>query len=88
MGEIRGLVYILCAATSLGGALLLLRGGLSGGGRLLLWASFWFFAMTLNNVLLYANFVLLPDVDLTLVARVATTLGIVVLNVGLIWHTT
>lgn len=88
MAEIRGLVYLLCTATALGSAVLLLRGGLSGGGRLLIWASLCFFAMALNNVLLYANFVLLPNVDITLAARLLTMVGIVLLNIGLIWHTT
>lgn len=88
MGEIRGLVYILCAATALVSAILLLRGALAGGGRLLLWSSLCFFAMTINNILLYANLVLLPDIDITLAARLVTMVGIVLLNVGLIWHTT
>jgi hypothetical protein len=84
-----GLVYILCAVTSLGSAVLLLRGALArGGGGLLFWSSLCFFAMALNNVLLYMNFIVLPHVDLLLASRLATVLGIVLLNIGLIWHTT
>jgi hypothetical protein len=83
-----GLVYILCAVTSLGSAVLLLRGALSRGGGLLFWSSLCFFAMALNNVLLYMNFIVLPDVDLLLASRLATVLGIVLLNIGLIWHAT
>ena len=84
-----GLVYILCAVTSLGSAVLLLRGALArGGSGLLFWSSLCFFAMALNNVLLYVDFVLLPDVDLELTSRLATVLGIVLLNIGLIWHAT
>ena len=83
-----GLVYILCAVTSLGSAILLLRAGLSRRNGLLFWSSFCFFAMALNNVLLYLNFVVYPDVDLLLPARFVTAVGIVLLNIGLIWHAT
>jgi hypothetical protein len=83
-----GLVYILCAVTSLGSAVLLLRGAWSRGGGLMFWSSMCFFAMALNNVLLYINFIVLPDVDLLLASRLATVLGIVLLNIGLIWHAT
>lgn len=84
-----GLVYLLCAATSLASALLLLRGALlQGGGGLLLWSSLCFFAMAANNVLLYVNFVVLPDVDILIAAKLFTLAGIVVLNIGLIWHST
>ena len=44
--------------------------------------------MAANNVLLYANYVVFPDVELLIAARLATVLGIVLLNIGLIWHTT
>jgi hypothetical protein len=83
-----GLVYILCAATSLVSALLLLRGALRSKSGLLFWSSFCFFAMAANNVLLYINFIVLPDVDLLMAARLATVAGIVLLNIGLIWHAT
>jgi hypothetical protein len=84
-----GLVYILCAVTSLGSAVLLLRGALSrGGGGLLFWSSLCFFAMAANNVLLYMNYIVFPDVDLLMASRLATMLGIVLLNIGLIWHST
>ena len=84
-----GLVYILCAVTSLGSAVLLLRGALArGGSGLLFWSSLCFFAMALNNVLLYMNFIVLPEVDLLLASRLTTVVGIVLLNIGLIWHAT
>jgi hypothetical protein len=84
-----GLVYILCAITSLGSAVLLLRGALSrGGGGLLFWSSLCFFAMAVNNVLLYMNYIVFPGIDLLMASRLATVLGIVLLNIGLIWHST
>jgi hypothetical protein len=81
-----GLIYILCALTSLGSALLLFRGALRRREGLLFWSSMCFFAMAVNNLLLYLNFIVLPDVDLLTASRLATLVGIVVLNFGLIWH--
>ena len=65
-----GLVYILCAITSLLSAVLLLRGAFSrGGSGLLFWSSLCFFAMAVNNGLLYVNFIVLPEVDLLMASR-------------------
>ena len=83
-----GLVYILCAVTSLGCAVLLLRGSLRTHNGLLFLSSLCFFAMTANNVLLYVNFILLPDVDILIFARLAAVVGVVLLNVGLICYAT
>ena len=83
-----GLVYILCGLTSLLSGALLLRGALSRGGGLLLWSSLCFFCMAANNALLYLNFIVFPEVDLLMAARLATLVGIVLLNIGLIWHAT
>jgi hypothetical protein len=44
--------------------------------------------MAANNVMLYVNFIILPEVDLLMVARLCTVVGIVLLNIGMIWHTT
>jgi hypothetical protein len=83
-----GLVYILCAVTSLGCALLLLRGSLQSRNGLLFWSSLCFFAMTANNLLQYVNFIVFPDVDILIIARLSAALGIVLLNIGLICYAT
>ena len=83
-----GLVYILCAITSLGCAVLLLRGSWQNRNGLLFWSALCFLAMTANNVLLYINFILLPEVDILIVARLAAMVGIVLLNIGLICYAT
>ena len=82
-----GLVYILCAGTALFSAALLLRGAYARRGGLLFWSGLCFLAMAISNVLLYLNFVVYPEIDLIIAARSVTAIGIVVLNVGLIWHT-
>ena len=84
-----GLVYILCAVTSLISAILLLRGArpLAPANGLLFWSSMCFFGMTANNVLLYLNFVVFPEIDLMMAARLTTLIAVLLLNFGLIWHT-
>jgi hypothetical protein len=81
-----GFIYLLCAATSLGSAGLLLRGALKSRGGLLFWSSLCFLAMAVNNVLLYLHFIVFPEVNLLIAARAVTLVGIVLLNIGLIWH--
>lgn len=81
-----GFVYILCAITSVISAALLLRGALRHGNRMLFWSAMCFLAMAANNSLLYANFIIFPDVDLLTAARIATLIGIIMVNYGLIWH--
>lgn len=83
-----GLIYILCAITSLGSAALLFRGAVHRRNGLLFWSSLCFLAMAVNNVLLYINFVVLPEVDLLIAARLAMVIGVLLLNFGLIWHST
>ena len=83
-----GLVYILSGVTSLVCAVLLLRGSWQNRNGLLFWSGLCFLAMTANNVLLYINFILLPDIDILVVARLTAVVGIVLLNIGLICYAT
>jgi hypothetical protein len=83
-----GLVYILCTVTSLGSAGLLLRGAIARRNGLMFWSSLCFFAMALNNTLLYLNWYVFPEVELRVAARLVTIAGIALLNIGLIWHAT
>jgi hypothetical protein len=79
-------VYGLCAATSLVCAVLLLRAYFSSPAPLLLWSSLAFVALTINNVLLFADFAIVPETDLSL-ARNATAAGaVMILLGGLIWE--
>ena len=85
-------VYILCAATSLACAVLLLRGYLrSRRMRFLLWGSLCFVALAANNVLLFIDRVVMPETDAILgvqfsVWRAGTALvGLLLLLYGLIW---
>ncbi len=80
------LVYILCAATSLCCAFVLLKSYARNGLRLLLWSGICFTCLAVTNVLLFVDFVILPAVDLALLRNSITLVGILVLLYGLIWE--
>jgi hypothetical protein len=79
------LVYGLCGATSILCAILLLRGYRSSRARLLFWASLCFIGFALNNVMLFVDLVLVPDVDLYMWRTLPALAGVLVLLFGLIW---
>lgn len=78
-------VYALCALTSLGCALLLWRSFRVNRARLLFWSGACFAGLFLNNVLLFVDLVVVPNVDLS-VPRAAVALGTLALFIyGLIF---
>ena len=80
-------IYVLCALTALICALLLLRGYFRSRVRLLLWCSFAFLAMTVENVILFVDIAVVPTVDLSLIRRLIALGGVALLLYGLIWET-
>jgi len=78
-------VYILCALTSCACAALLLRAWLRSHMRLLLWFGLCFVGMAANNILLFIDLVLVPEVNLELWRNVSALLGLSLLIYGLIW---
>ena len=80
-------IYALCALTAIACAWLLARGYRRGHARLLLWSSIAFGLLALNSVLLYADLVLIPDVDVSVLRHVTALAGVAVLLVGLVWET-
>lgn len=81
-----GLVYVLCAATSLICAILLWRGYRQSGVRLLLWSSLCFIGLALNNALLFIDLKLALENDLFVLRSVPALVGIMLLLYGLIWE--
>jgi hypothetical protein len=80
------LVYALCAFTSIACAVLLLRGYSATGARLLLWAGLCFVGLALNNVLLFVDLGLAPELDLSLWRSLPTIAGLALLTYGLVWE--
>jgi hypothetical protein len=77
-------IYLLCAATSLVAAWLLLRQYRTRRTPLLFWSSLAFLGLATNNVLVYIDLGLLTGVDLALPRSIAGTVALVVLVYGLI----
>ncbi len=80
-------VYGLCAATSALCAVLLWRAYARSKVHLLFWCSLGFIGLCANNILLFADRILLPALDLSIVRIVPGLLGLAVLCFGLIWAT-
>ena len=79
-------VYSLCALTSIACAVLLLRAWRASRVQLLMWSALGFAGLAVNNVLLFVDRVLVPDVDLTLYRDVSGLAALSVLLFGLIWE--
>ena len=78
-------VYILCAATSMACAVLLLRAFSRSRARLLLWSGLCFVFLALNNAFLYVDLAVMREVDLRLVRHALALAGLLLLVWGLIW---
>lgn len=79
-------IYVLCTLTALACTWLLLQAWRRNGFRVLLWSGLCFAGLTLNNLLLVIDKVVLPDVDLSIWRTLAALLAMTVLLFGLIWE--
>jgi hypothetical protein len=83
MGSI---VYALCTVTSFTCAALLMRRYSVERHRLLLWSGLCFWGLTINNILLFTDLILLPtQVNLALARSATAAASLLALLVGLIW---
>ncbi len=80
------LMYLLCAATSILCMVLLMRGYAHSGSRLLLWSMLCFVGLALNNLLLFFDLVILPNLDLRWLRYGVALAAISVLIYGFIWE--
>ena len=81
--------FILCllaVLTSIGCMVLLLRGYGRTGLRLLLWSALCFVCLSVNNVLLFLDLVVFPDIDLRAYRLIAALVGVLFLLYGFIWE--
>jgi hypothetical protein len=86
MSDMAGVVYMLCALTALLCAHLLLRTYRRSRYQLLLWSGLCFVGLTVNNLMLVLDKLVLPWIDLSTWRLVPALLGMLVLLYGLIWH--
>jgi uncharacterized protein DUF5985 len=78
------LIYLLCAATSVVAALLLIRQYRSSRTPLLFWSSIAFLGLAVNNLLVYLDLGVFTTVDLALPRTIAGAVAMIVLVYGLV----
>ncbi len=80
------LIYILCFLTCCGCAFLLGKAYRASKSRLLFWSALCFLILGLANLLMFADFVLYPGLNLVIFRTVVTLAAVVVLLIGLIFE--
>jgi hypothetical protein len=67
-------------------AVLLLRAYPRAGKRLLLWSGLCFAGLTISNMLVFVDMVLVPEISLYLWRQLVAAVSLVLLLYGLIWE--
>jgi len=81
-------VYLLCAVTSVVCAVMLFNGYRENHTRLLFWSSLCFAGLAINNVLLFVDLILVPEIDLSIWRSSIALASMMVLLYGIIWEST
>jgi hypothetical protein len=77
-------IYLLCAMASLCAATMLLRHYRRRKTRMLLWSSMGFVGLAANNVLVYVDLSIVPEVDLSLLRSAVGAAAMLALVYGLV----
>jgi hypothetical protein len=80
------LLTSVAALTSLACTVLLLRAFAASGVRLLLWSGLCFVFLTLNNLILFLDLVVFPELDLRPYRLGTALVGVLFLLYGFIWE--
>lgn len=84
MASLKVVLYVLAILSSLSCATLLTRAYLQRRVRLLMWSAICFIGLTINNVALFIDLVVFPQVDLRLLRLIPALLGMACLLYGFI----
>jgi hypothetical protein len=79
------LIFSLCALAAATCAYLLLQAYARGGYRLLLWSGLCFVGLTLNNLTLVVDKIIVPHIDMSIARTSLALIAMTVLLYGLIW---
>ena len=80
-------LYLMAVLTCVTCTVLLGRGYMRTGVRLLLWSTLCFVGLSISNVLLFFDLIVVPtEVDLRIWRLVAAAAGLVFLLYGFIWE--
>ena len=77
-------IYILCALTCLACTVLLLRRWAATRAELLFWSGACFLTLTVANILLFVDRIMVPQVDLSTIRNSVTLLAVMLMLYGLI----
>ena len=80
------IVYLFGAITSAACAVLLMRGYVRGRKKLLLWSGLCFTGLSISNLLIFVDLVLVPNVDLYRYRLASASVAMLLLLYGLIWE--
>jgi hypothetical protein len=86
MATINFVLTLLAALTSLGCMVLLFRAYSNTGLRLLLWSALCFVGLSANNILLFLDLAIFPELDFRLYRLLAALAGILFLLYAFIWE--
>jgi hypothetical protein len=79
-------LYILTCLTTMLCAILLLRAYANVRRRLLLWSALCFIGLTISNLLVVADLLLFPKIDLYTYRLGSAAIAMILLLYGLIWE--
>jgi hydrogenase/urease accessory protein HupE len=86
MRLVQSAVYLLCFLTSFIAMVLVYRSYMQNRTRLLLWSALAFVALAVNNLLLFVDIVVLPDVDLLPLRHLSALTAVGLLLYGFVWE--
>lgn len=79
-------LFLICIAASLTCMGLLFRGWRRTGNRLLFWSALCFVFLAANNLLVFIDIIMLPDIDLRFLRLAASLAAVTVLLWGTLWE--
>lgn len=86
MRLVQSAVYVLCSLTSFVAMLLVYRSYAQNRTRLLLWTALAFVALAVNNLVLFVDIVILPDVSLLVLRHLVSLIAVGLLLYGFVWE--
>jgi hypothetical protein len=78
-------LYAVCVLSSTACTALLFRGYVKRRVRLLMWSAICFAGLSVNNLALFNDLVVFPDIDLRLARLVPALIGMLILLYGFVW---
>lgn len=79
-------VYLLCTGTALICTVLLFRAHRRNGAALLLWFGLCFAGLTLDNLVLFLDRIILPAIDLSPLCDAVELISLSTLLYGMVWR--